>query len=490
MKKHQVLLFTSLFFIFGIGFRSLVAPKSSAIFILLLLAVVGCIIARNPKIRFICIAGIFFSLGVIRYQAALPNFQDNNFVSFYNGREVSVEGVVCAEPDERIRNRKYTLCAESLFLRGERRKIHGRILVTSRLYPKYEYGERLKISGKLESPEPFENFSYDRYLARYDIYSLMNYSKVFSMGIKQGSAWRGRILQFKNKLERIVERNIPEPQASIINAMIFGTRGGMPQDIQENFSSSGIAHLIAISGSHIMMIILLSLSLTPFFALKRNYAFFAITLLIVFYIFLIGAPASAVRAGIMGWLAMYAYQIGRLSHATFALVFSAAVMLFFNPYLLRDDAGFQLSFAAVWGIAAFSPFWEKFKFISGAMSPVVSILTMTISAYAATLPLILFYFGKLSLISPLANIVVVPLFPFIFFSSLFAIILVIFFPGFSYLIFFIPNALGLYLIRSGEFFTEIPYAYFEIQYFPFWAVWASYALFFYFIYFSRLWKRE
>jgi len=133
---------------------------------------------------------------------------------------------------------------------------------------------------------------------------------------------------------------------------------------------------------------------------------------------MIGAPASAVRAGIMAGLLLLAQRLGRLRSADRAIVYTATAMLIANPLLLKADVGFQLSFMATLSIIYLKPILDEKTINWFNPMRLKDILTMTIAAQLGVLPLLIFYFGRLSLISPLANLLIVPFLPLIMISGI------------------------------------------------------------------------
>lgn len=481
MKKHQIFLFANVFFILGVGVRSFFKPSIYLFFILALLCAVLIFIVRNPKLRLLMIGGIFLCLGVFRYAYALPNFDDRNFVSFYNGKKVEIEGVVCNEVDERINKSFLAVCSKKIKFAGKEQGVYGKIRVTTRLYPQYSYGDAILFSGKLEAPKPFDDFSYDRYLARYSIHSVISYPKIKILSRHQGNVMYEKILNMKNFLTHIVDANMHEPQASILNAIVFGKRGGMPDEIQNQMAQSGIIHLIAISGSHITLIIAMLMAVAPYFYVSRGKAFYIISFLIILYTILIGWPASAVRAAVMGWIAAFAIKNGRLANTKNTLIFAASIMLLFNPFILRDDIGFQLSFAAVWGIFTFIPMWqERFENIPESFG-LKEVLLMTLAAFVSTFPLTLYYFERVSFISPIANIFVVPIFLPLMVIVPFSFILTLLAPGYGQYFFLAPYAIVSYLVGAGKFFSQLPLSFLEVSHIP---IEAAVILYFFILFFS------
>jgi competence protein ComEC len=175
---------------------------------------------------------------------------------------------------------------------------------------------------------------------------------------------------------------------------------------------------------------------------------------------MIGAPASAVRAGIMGGLLLLAQHLGRLSQATRAVVFASTFMLFLNPLLLRLDVGFQLSFLAILGIIYLQPtFSNLFKKIPNPkIFPVRTTLSTTIAAQIFTLPILVYNFGYIPLISLPANILIVPfLAPITILIFIFGISGMIFW-GLGYILSW-PTWLSLtYITKVVDFFSQISWA--------------------------------
>jgi competence protein ComEC len=159
----------------------------------------------------------------------------------------------------------------------------------------------------------------------------------------------------------------------------------------------------------IMTQILLFLALG--IGLWRGQAFYFVIIILILYIIMIGAPASAVRAGIMAGLLLLVQKLGRLRGASQAVIFAAVIMLLINPALLRSDVGFQLSFVATLSIIYLKPILDNKTANWPNPRRLKDILTMTLAAQIGTLPLLIFHFGRLSLVSPIANLLIVPFLP-------------------------------------------------------------------------------
>ena len=410
--------------------------------------------------------GLFLFLGLWRYAIALPaNTPDK--IWHYNGQTITVIGVVSNEPDLRQRNVKLEVRSEKLEGVGA---VSGKILVTTNLYPSYNYGDKLQITCKLQAPEKFSGFAYDRYLARYDIYSVCYYPTLTPnpspTDAGEGNWLYKKIFHYKNKLRGIIDYGLSEPEASLARAIILGDKKGIPDDLRERFSQAGISHIVAISGMHISILAVVLMGMLLAIGLSRKKAFWLAGLFLIFYIILIGLPASAMRAGLMGFLVLWAMNLGRLNKLTNSLVLAATILLLINPKLLRDDIGFQLSFLAVLGIAYCYPILDKWfdKIKAPKMKGVRDIFNVTIAAQIFTLPIIALNFSQVSIVSPISNLLVLWALPVLMITSLAAIGLSLIFSSFAF-VFFLPAWLLLkYIVIVVGWLTKLPYAYVEIDY--------------------------
>ena len=364
-------------------------------------------------------------------------------------------GKVMKEPDKRSTNTKLTIQTEQ-----------NRVLVTVGNYPEYNYGDILEIKGKMQIPMVFEDFNYKEYLAKDGIYAVIYYPEIKVLETQKGNFIYQAIFKFKNKIKQSIEQIMPFPEISILEAITLGNKQMLSDELKEELNIVGVRHIVAISGMHIVILSEILLFLLIGLGLWRHQAVcFALGILILFII-MIGAPASAIRAGIMGGILLIAQSIGRLSDSGRIVVFAAAIMLIFNPLLLRYDVGFQLSFLAVLGIIYLKPIfdnWIEKINKKEQLSVFFQIITMTLAAQIATLPILIYNFGRISFISPIANVLIVPVLPFVMSFGLAFNIGALFWPLAGKIIIW-PTYIGLtYIVRLTNFLSQIPFAAKEIS---------------------------
>ena len=198
--------------------------------------------------------------------------------------------------------------------------------------------------------------------------------------------------------------------------------------------------------------------------LWRGQAFYFALAILVLFIIMIGAPASAVRAGIMGGILLFAQKIGRLNNSGRAVVFAGAVMLALNPLLLKFDVGFQLSFLAVLGIIYLKPIFDKWlnKILPQKFNA-KSVITMTFAAQIGTLPILIYNFGRISFISPLTNVLIVPALPYVMGAGFIFSLASVLWLGLGKILIWPTWFFFAYVTKLVEWLSKIPFAAKEIS---------------------------
>lgn len=417
MSASKTFLYFCLFFIGGIFLSSIF---SFSVILLLGLTILGLIlISAFFKYKKLVIAGfcfLFLVLGIWRYQTA--EIQSSKVkMQNYDGGKITLIGVVIDEPTVGEKSQKLTVKIEE-----------EKILITAGRYPEYRYGDKLQITGKLESPpvdingvkedksssSPFavaREFNYQDYLKKDGIYSVMVFPQIELLGHNFGNPLMKTLFSVKDKFKQSTSQFIPLPQQGFLEALIFGDENNLSASWKEKLNLTGTRHIAAVSGMNITIISALLLSFLLSLGLWRQQAFYLAVFLLVLYILMIGAPASGVRAGVMGILFLTAQHFGRASSAYRLVIFAAVFMLALNPLLLRLDIGFQLSFLAILGIVHLQPLLVNLlkKVPDLKFFPLKSTLATTLSAQIFTFPILIYNFGYFSFLSSLTNFLIVPI---------------------------------------------------------------------------------
>lgn len=214
----------------------------------------------------------------------------------------------------------------------------------------------------------------------------------------------------KSWLTQGMNRALPSPEAPLLGGILLGSRSALPITLANAFRLTGTSHIVAVSGYNVTIVIALIAGLIGRLPLPRRVVTALTVFSIVGFVILTGASASVVRAGIMGGLAVLARAVGRLSDALHALIVSASVMVLIHPATIAD-IGFQLSVAATAGLVLLAdPFAKMLRWLPEQFG-IRESLSTTLAAIAVTEPIIVLVFGRVSLISPIVNLLVLPLIP-------------------------------------------------------------------------------
>ncbi|MBN1992666.1 MAG: DNA internalization-related competence protein ComEC/Rec2 [Anaerolineae bacterium] len=440
---------------------------------------------HNVRGRWAGILTLALAAGAFRFILSQPTI-DKTHIAFYNDSPEleEITGVVVDEPDVRDYYLNLRLRAESLRIGEATVPVEGLVLVRAPRYPEYFYGDRLTVTGQLETPPVFENFSYKDYLVRFGIHTMIRRPKIELVAGNQGNPFWAAMLAGKMHASQTINRMLAEPHASLLNGILLGIEVGIPSDLYEQFNLTGTSHIIVISGSNIAVVvgILLLLGQRVF---GKRFAPPIAMLGIILYTFLVGADAAVSRAAIMGLVWVLAIWVGRPGLALNSLIFSALVLTLINPLILWD-VGFQLSFMATLGLIVLAPplergifgllqRWLKTEQIGLAMALLSELVVITLAAQISTGPLIVYHFGRFSLVSLLSNLLILPVQPPIMIvGGLATLAGMLWLPlgqAIGWLV-WLPLA---WTVRVVEVTVRLPYSSLDLGPFPFWLLALVYA---------------
>jgi len=407
------------------------------------------------------LVGVIF--GVLRYLISVDSGLSDvkNFTGYH-------EFIACIsdEPDIRADKVKYAMTVEKIKIDSVYRNVSGKLMVYNYRYPVFNYGDCFNLKGIISIPDKMGDFDYQAYLFRYGISAVVYKAEIELRSNNRAGYFYKNIFDFKKFFEGRLFSVFLEPYASFLDGLLLGSRRGINADLMNKFNLTGLSHIIAISGYNITLLIVIIGSVLSFLGQKTRIV--CSILFIILFVILVGASSAVVRAGIMGVISLFALWFNRKYYVVLALFVSAFLMNLFNPQIFITDVGFQLSFLATFGLVFFSDSLKKyFSFIPDFLAVRESIL-LTLSAQIFAMPIILKNFGGVSLMSPVANLFVLPFVPltmlFGFFSVLFSWIsdvLSIFVTVFTVIFLKI-------IIVLVDFFSGMNFSYLKFDYFNFW----------------------
>lgn len=273
-------------------------------------------------------------------------------------------------------------------------------------------------------------FDYEQYLNRQGIYAagfIANEAGIVLLRAKSAMSLKLQLESFRMYLKRIIDENAPSPQREIITAMTIGDQNEIPADIRDNFNKTGTSHILSISGLHIGMVAATAFFLITVLLKSSEYLMLRFTivklaavaafLLVLLYAFIAGIGVTVIRSALMALVFLIALILGKQRDLYNTLALSGLIILVVAPQALFDIS-FQLSFVAVLAIIYVVPRFSNLSFQSFTILPIqvqsiIRYLYMTIlvcvAATIGTLPLIIFYFNRVSSVTIIANLITVPL---------------------------------------------------------------------------------
>jgi len=395
---------------------------------------------------------------------AVPQTAD---IQRYLGRGTQIEGVISDEPKLTDTSVQFRLETQTIFVESQTLPTNGAVLVKSPRTSLVQYGDHVRVTGLLVTPAQIDTFNYADYLARTGLYGLLQNSIVEVIDRQPPAPLMAALLSFKQGTQARLSQSLPEPAAGLLNGILTGSEQNISPDLANAFARTGAAHIIAISGFNMALLSGLIMRLFPPIVGKRVAALLGILILLVYTLF-VGAGTGVIRAALMCSLLIVAPLLKRETFVPASLCGAALLMLLLNPFILWDIS-FQLSFGAVMGLALFgTPFahgWRGLleRLLPPSLARIADSFTgeaipVSLAAQIFTLPLIVLYFQRFSLVALIVNLLVLPFQPMIIYLGLSAALLLWVIPSLAQALLwfvFVLLMLTIGVVRGG---ARLPFA--------------------------------
>ncbi len=423
-----------------------------------------------------------FVAGAARYTAERAPDTPQGIAVQNGGAAVRVRALVTDDPTAAGRTQRVRASVQEVFANGGWQPSSGGVHVETGLFPEYRYGDFIEFAGKLETPQASGSFDYADYLARQGIQSIAAYPSVRTIAHNKGTPALQALHSVRQRLGSALERALPEPQAALARGILLGQRASIPQDLTDQMNATGTSHLVAISGQNVSLVAALIIAALAWLIGRRRAALVTM-LAIAGYTALTGASPSVVRGAIMGEVFVLATLLGRPASASASIALAAAIMTGLNPRVVHD-VSFQLSFAAILGVVYLAPPFQAhgeallrrgIEAEGGIAGALVESLSVTAGAVLATAPLIALQFGRVSLIAPLPNLLLVPEYPLIVVSSALTALATLVWAPLGEVVGWFSWLTLTYMIETVRFFAGLPAASLQIHGFGRWHAAITYA---------------
>ena len=282
-----------------------------------------------------------------------------------------------------------------------------------------------------------------------------------------------RSYRAKIYLEDFLDSTLDFENSDILKSIMFGNQGYLSNDRLDMFSRTGTAHIMAVSGLHVGLMVIVIDRFLKLVRVGRNKRLYLTIFILIFYGYMVYFPISIVRAGAMYLLYIAAYFLERRYDSINALFFIGFILLIYRPMTIFSIS-FQLSFIATLSILLLSPILnEKLNKIIGPLSPLLSV---TLAAQIGTFPIMAYHFNQISLISLLTNLLIVPMISPMLSVAFFSILI----GAISFRLGFFINKITNHLLNYINWITikcsAIPYGNFRVDEIKFLYVFSYYIL--------------
>ncbi len=400
---------------------------------------------------------ILLIIGLIRFFFFIP---DKPGYDAAIGEEVELRGIIVDAPDVRVFNQRIVI-----------KPLNQKSNVLAVIHREVEvfYGDEVTVVGKIESPENFitqsgKEFNYKRYLANKDIYFIIKNAEIEIISNGNISWLKSNLFKLRNSFMKNIERVISPPESDLAGGLILGIQGGFGNDQRGEFISTGIIHIVALSGYNITIVAdgvmnIFSLVLSEVMAISLG------IFVIILFIIMTGATETSIRAGVMAFIMLLGRMTGRKYDAGRALLIAALLMITYDMRVIADMS-FQLSFLATAGVLFITPKvigWYYFVTIRFKLRELISTTT---AATISVLPILLHSTGIFSLVSLPTNILILPFIPVTMFFSFMTGAIGFISPTLSLPFALIADILLSYMLHIIHLFASLPFASLNIKSFP------------------------
>ncbi len=465
--KRPLILF-SLSLIFGIVCTNITHSYLFAVLSCFVLALIlFAFFNRKEGSTFVLIGMILFYLtGAVYY---LYTYNQNMYkFNEYAGKSVVIKGYIDSAPDIKESRITYLLKVEEIDVKGEpelRRKIKGKIQLSMKpenLPDLLEYGREIIVSGKLNIPKGRTNpggFDYRSYLCHSGVSATLFATErsIHPQDNIKGNLLVKAGLAIRERIVRVINQSLPPQQAGLLNGMLIGYREGLSEEVEDVFSKSGLTHIMAVSGANIAFIMLPLVFIFKKLRFKKTASNIIIIGILIMFTFITGFEPSVLRAVIMAIVVLVGQIIMRETEIFTSIAFASIALLLYNPGSLFN-IGFQLSFAATISLVLFYKNIKSMINFSFIPEFVADVLASTLAAQAGVLPITVFYFNKISLVSILSNLIVVPVVEFITILGALMAVLGQVHIGLSIILGYCNNALLSFVLFATKVTAELPYS--------------------------------
>ncbi len=338
------------------------------------------------------LVGVMVVVGMmVMFVRAASELMGVDYARQLSGETVVVSGVIEGDPETDETGTKVKL-RELKFGNESEHGVDGKLFLTLSKNEGLVREDRLVVKGKMS-----DGFgTYAGYMFR---------PKLIKWERAEPGNW---VVGIRNWFAERVRRLVTTPEVDLGLSYLLGMRTGLTEEFSDKLRVVGLVHIVVASGAHLS--ILVEVARKIFGRLSRFAGILFAGVFVVFFMAMVGWTPSIMRAGLMALLTLVAWYCGRKIAPWRLILIVAAVTLMIEPnYII--NLGWLLSFASYAGIMILGPRMTRFFYGEKKPGFIGSTIIATIAATLMTMPIVLYYYGTLSLISVVANLLILPTLP-------------------------------------------------------------------------------
>lgn len=331
---------------------------------------------------------------------------------------------------------------------------------------KVEKWYTIAFRSKLYKIDNFDGFNYIKYLQSQDIYFKSYVVWLSVLDRDWLSTFESTIYNFRKKFLQIIHEIYPKREAIFLWGILVWARENLPDDLKEDFNNSGLTHFIAVSWFNMTILIIFFAYILQFCPLY--FRAIIITISIILFTLLVWDTPPVVRAAIMGIIGYFVLISGRSNSSLSIILLTAFLMVCVSPLSLNHDVSFHLSFLAVVGILYTQWFFKRvFSFLPEAFA-IKEAVVLTFAALSFTLPIMIFNFGQVSFLAPIANVLVTWTIPLAMLLGFLSVIGYVIYPSLWIFIWFFDWLFLRYDMLIVNVFGNFEFSLIKIDFGEFW----------------------
>ena len=452
-------------FLTGVAVAFFVGYSISSVWFLVCFLISGCLFIKNRKRYAIWLLLVFFVAGMHlgnRHQnkETLIHYLEKDIVQIH--QITHIEGKIADIYYNRFGHISYSIEITGILLTTNHRSVstRGRVLVETGndnfSYAAQRPGDRIVIN-QFSLKESLLNDMGNDYHQHLQDRGFQGILRVESKDIQLVAVNQFILMQVadqtKYSMQSFVQQYLDPPESMVLKSIMLGDQGYLSSDVRKVFARTGTAHIIAVSGLHTGIIAMAAHELSKALGAGLRKAKLVTIALVWFYALMAGFPISILRAGFMITIMLASFYLQRHYDPGNALILAAMIFVAIDPSMI-GTISFQLSFLATASIIWGTSFVDKNKAIK---MPALKLFVITLIVQIGTWPIVAYHFKEFSIISPLSNVLILPLLGMLMLMTLAAWSLS-WIPLVAELLMHVVNGILIYMIGLMRFLAEWKYA--------------------------------